>query len=146
MGSWKMHAGINHAPAYEVSGKPFASGSLNATNATKIAFPYVTRWIYVINHGAEDCRVGFSEAGVRGDSVWIASHDAGTNYFEIGREVNNVPGTCQRLELKVGELWLSGSPQVDVVAGLTTIRTESTSMGAGLRSWSGSVGVSGQAL
>ena len=139
MGSWKMNAGINHAPAYEVSGRPFASGSINATNATKVEFPYVTRWIYVLNHGAEKVRVGFSEGGVRSDSAW--PNVDGTNYFEIGREQNNQPATSQRLELKVSELWLSGSPDVHIVAGLTTIRTDATSMGAGLPNWSGSAGV-----
>ena len=135
MGSWKMNAGINHAPAYEVSGRPFASGSINATNATKVEFPYVTRWIYVINHGAEACRVGFSENGVK------AIPAGNTYYFDVGRKDNQTPGTSQRLELKVSELWLSGSPDVHIVAGLTTIRPEATSMGAGLPNWSGSAGV-----
>ena len=140
MGSWKMNAGINHAPAYEVSGRPFASGSINATNATKVEFPYVTRWIYVVNYGAIPCRVGFSEAGVRSDSAWTGPD--GTNYFSVGKEsAADVGNSSQRLELKVSELWLSGSPDVHIVAGLTTIRPEATSMGAGLPNWSGSAGV-----
>jgi len=131
MGSWKMNAGINHAPAYEVSGKPFASGGINATTPTKIEFPYVTRWIYVINHGAESCKVGFSERGMENENY----------YFRLGREQNSQPNTSQRLEIKVSEIWLSGSPDVDIVAGLTTIRSDATSMGGGLPSWSGSTGV-----
>lgn len=140
MGSWKMNTGINHAPAYEVSGRPFASGSINASSATKVEFPYVTRWIYVINYGAERVRVGFSEGGVRSDSAWPNAD--GTNYFHIGKtSATNVGTSSQRLELKVSELWLSGSPDVSIVAGLTTIRPEATSMGAGLPNWSGSAGV-----
>jgi hypothetical protein len=131
MGSWKMNTGINHAPAYEVSGRPFASGSINASSATKVEFPYVTRWIYVINFGSERVRVGFSEAGVDG-----------TNYFHIGKtSAADIGASSQRLEMKVSELWLSGSPDVSIVAGLTTIRPEATSMGAGLPNWSGSAGV-----
>ena len=48
--SYQASVGLNHAPAYQVSGQPFASGSINATTATKVSFPYVTRWIYVVNH------------------------------------------------------------------------------------------------
>jgi len=132
-----MNAGINHAPAYEVSGRPFASGSINATNATKVEFPYVTRWIYIINYGAERVRVGFSENGVN-------DVPAGNGYyFDVGKQSANDLGdaSSQRLELKVSELWLSGSPEVHIVAGLTTIRSDATSMGTGLPSWSGSAGV-----
>ena len=134
---WKMNAGINHAPAYQVSGRPFASGSINATNATKVEFPYVTRWIYIINYGAERVRVGFSENGVN-------DVPAGNGYyFDVGKQSGNNlgDGTSQRLELKVSELWLSGSPEVHIVAGLTSILPAATSMGDGLPNWSGSAGV-----
>ena len=130
--SWKMDVGINHAPAYQVSGRPFASGAIDATSATYIAFPYVTRWIYVVNTGATDCRVGFSQAGVEG-----------TNYFTLGKKDNQTYMSSARLELKVTQLWFSGSdgPAIDVCAGLTTIPIDRTSMGDNLPSWSGSVGV-----
>jgi len=58
--SWKMDVGINHVGAYQVSGKPFAQGGIDATNATKVSFPYVTRWIYIVNRTGEDVKVGFS--------------------------------------------------------------------------------------
>jgi len=135
--SWKMDVGINHVPAYQASGRPFASGTINASTATKISFPYVTRWIYVVNHGAADCKVGFSEAGIRNDAVM----GGGSNYFKVSRKDNQTAGSSQRLEMKVSEIWLSGSPEVDIVAGLTTIPSDRTSMGDGLPSWSGSAGV-----
>jgi len=56
--SWKTNVGVNHVGAYQVSGRPFATGSINATHKAKVEFPKVTRWIYVVNHGAADCRVG----------------------------------------------------------------------------------------
>ena len=28
--SWKMDVGVNHVPAYQVSGRPFASGNIDA--------------------------------------------------------------------------------------------------------------------
>ena len=135
--SWKMDVGINNVPAYQVSGRPFASGTINATNAVKVTFPYVTRWIYVVNNGAEPVKVGFSEKGIRNDT----QSPGGTNYFKVSKLDSNQAGYSQRLELKVTELWISGSPDVDIVAGLTTIPTERTSMGAGKPSWSGSAGV-----
>lgn len=128
--SYQANVGLNHVPAYQASGQPFATGSINASTATKIEFPYVTRWIYVVNHTATHCRVGFSEAGVEG-----------TNYFRLSGETGNeATQFTQRLELKVSEIWLSGSNSVDVVAGLTSIPTSRTTTDSG-PSWSGSAGV-----
>ena len=128
--AWKIEVGLNNVPAYQVSGRPYASGGINATTPTYVTFPYVTRWVYVINHGAVACKVGFSEAGV----------DGGTEYFRVSQKDNNKASYSQRLELKVTQLWLSGSPDVDIVAGLTTIPEKRTSGSAG-PSFSGSVGV-----
>ena len=130
--SYQANVGINHTPAYQVSGKPFATGSVAATTATKVEFPYVTRWLYVVNTGTNDLSVGFSENGVNG-----------TNFFTIPAAGGDVGITSNsvRLEIKVSELWLSGSDSVDVCAGLTSIPTERVSLGTGKPSWSGSVGV-----
>lgn len=131
--SYQANVGLNHVPAYQVSGQPFASGSINASTAVKVEFPYVTRWIYVINHdnGASNhCRIGFSQTGVEG-----------SNYFRIGPQ-SAAEGTQNtgRLELKVSEIWLSGSTSVDIVAGLTSIPASRTTTTDGT-SWSGSSGV-----
>ena len=40
--SWKTDVGINHVGAYQVSGRPFATGSIDASAAVKIQFPKVT--------------------------------------------------------------------------------------------------------
>jgi len=135
--SWKMDVGINHAPAYQVSGRPFASGGIDATTATKVSFPYVTRWVYIVNRTGEDVKVGFSEAGVRDDGVMAG----GSEYFIVSRKNSDARFASARLELKVSELWLSGSALVDVCAGLTSILPNRVSMGDGLASWSGSAGV-----
>ena len=133
--SWKMDVGINAVGAYQVSGRPFASGSINCLTATKVSFPYVTRWIYIQNNdGANAVKVGFSELGIEGPPA--------VNFFQVGKQLaSEEPGTSPVLELKVSEIWLSGSVAVNVVAGLTSILPQRTSMGAGLPSWSGSVGV-----
>ena len=131
--SWKSHVGINHVGAYQVSGQPFASGSINATTTCKISFPYVTRWITIVNNDTTNaCKVGFSKEGVDGTVT--------NNYFTIGKGASNQPTESVRLELKITELWLSGATDVDVVAGLTSIDPTRTSTDTG-PSWSGSSGV-----
>ena len=127
--SYQANVGLNHVPAYQVSGQPFATGSINAATAVKVEFPYVTRWVYVVNRGAADVRVGFSQAGVEG-----------TNYFVIGQPASGIFQNSCRMEMKVSELWLSGSGVVDVVAGMTSIPSSRTTTDDG-PSWSGSAGV-----
>ena len=91
-------------------------------------------WIYVVNHDQSNhCRVGFSSNGV----------DSGTNYFRLGPQAGNeATQFSQKLDLKLSELYLSGSTSVDVVAGLTTIptaRVDNISLSGS--NWSGSLGV-----
>lgn len=130
IGSFKHETGLNHVGAYQVSGTPFASGSINASSAVKVSFPYVTRWVQIINNDTTNTvKVGFSENGVEGD-----------NYFTIGKGSTNLPTSSERLELKVTELWLYGANGVDVVAGLTSINGRMTTTDTGT-SWSGSSGV-----
>ena len=133
--AWSIEVGLNNVPAYQASGRPFASGGIDtlgagSTGPTKVSFPYVSRWIYIVNRSGEDVRVGFSELGVEG-----------TNYFIVSRKNSDARFASVRLEVKVADLWLSGSGLVDVCAGLTSIPRDRTSMGDGLPSWSGSVGV-----
>jgi hypothetical protein len=130
--SWAIPVGMNHVPAYQVSGIPWATGSIDVQTATKITFPSVTRWVVINNWDLNDnLKVGFSQRGVTHNS----------NYFEVGKQFANAggPGSV-RLELKVSELWLSGSAKVDVVAGLTSIQPEKIATSDG-PSYSGSAGV-----
>ena len=138
--SWQMNVGINHTPAYQVSGRPFASGGINAQYAHKIEFPFVTRWVVITNKsvaGGTGVRVGYSEAGV-----------SGSNYFVVPSG-----SASERLEVKVSEIWLYGcaangsvadgsayTTNVDVSAGMTSILPKFAS-GSGGPSWSGSSGV-----
>ena len=85
--SWKTDIGVNHVGAYQVSGKPFAKGNINALTATKVEFPKVTRWIYVVNNSGNDLKLGFSEAGVEG-----------SDYVLIGRKDNQMQQSTVRLE------------------------------------------------
>lgn len=128
-------AGLNNVGSYQVSGRPFASGSINAKLGVRlggheIVFPYVTRWFKVINKDASnDCKVAFSVSGMTGSN----------NYFTVAKadvDANGAVGNSGILELKVSSIWVSGSTDVDVVAGLTGIGAIHLSS-----NWSGSTGV-----
>ena len=130
---WAVQPGLNNVGSYQVSGEPWALSGIDAGDATKVAFSYLTRWIQVTNNDGAPLRVGFSEIGV-----------SGSNYFTCPGSSSLGPGQTPVLELKVQQIWLyspaNPSSDVDVVAGLTGI--------AGVRcatddgpSWSGSAGV-----
>ena len=128
-------AGLGNVGSYQASGKPYVSGAIDAMQGggVKITFPSVTRWIYVINHEDSACRVGFSALGVVSEG----------HYFEVGASsANGGTQASARLELKVTELYLSGSEKVDVVAGLTGIEiARLNAISPSGSNWSGSLGV-----
>ena len=140
--SWHIPVGLNHTPAYQVSGVPFASGSINCNQGSPVCikFPSVTRWILIVNNDTQggpsfsndhDVKVGFSEDGVMKNNFFVVPFQGGA------------PGlypNSGRLELKVSEIWMTGSSNVDVVAGLTSITPEKVATAKG-PSWSGSSGV-----
>ena len=129
--SWKTDVGVNHVGAYQVSGRPFATGSVDCSTTTEITFPTIARWVVVINNANSAAKVGFSSIGV----------DSGTNYFDLGkRTAADNPAVSPRLELKVSSIFVSGSNDISVVAGLTNITTDKLSTSSGTN-WSGSSGV-----
>ena len=133
--SWKTGVGLNHVGAYQVSGVPFASGAIDCrtpATATEIPFPYVTRWVHIINRGSYDCKVGFSRVGLDNN-----------NHFSVAKADDNANGSTGNsliLELKVSSLYITGSDVVDIVAGVTKIDRASTTTADGAN-WSGSSGV-----
>lgn len=132
MSTFKYTAGLSNVGSYQVSGMPFATGSIDASTATKIEFPYVTRWIYIKNNDTDDVKLGFSENGVEGNNFITIHHS----------HPNQLDGHSPVLELKVTEIWLSGSSNVDVMAGLTNLGVERiTNISPSGSNWSGSIGV-----
>lgn len=136
--SWRIEPGLNNVGSYQVSGKPYATGSIDAKHGDRpggfeIVFPYVSRWFKVINYDTSNsCKVAFSVSGMTGSS----------NYFTvpIADADANGAGDSGVLELKVSSIWVSGSTNVDVVAGLTWIPAVRTATADGTN-WSGSSGV-----
>ena len=133
---WKMEVGINNVPAYQVSGRPFASASVNYDTTARVVYlPYVSRWFQVFNRGASDLRVGFSAYGVAGGG-------GGNYYLTVPPSGSGGFGKSDIYEMKVANVWLYGATAgtCDVVAGLTTIPRQRTSGTLG-PNFSGSVGV-----
>lgn len=131
--NWKFRAGINHVPAYQVSGAPYAKASIDSTQAEGrvVHFPYVTRWVKIVNNDTSNAvKVAFSARGLAVES----------NYFTVGKGATGQPTSTEILELKVSELYFTGSTNVDVVAGLTSIHPRSAQTDTG-PNWSGSAGV-----
>jgi len=119
MPNFRYTTGLSNVGPFQVSGMPFVTGAVdckdNEVAIPKISFPYVTKWIYVVNNDpSNDLKVGFSKNGVD------ASH-AANNYFTVAQGAAGYNGTF--LELKLSQLWISGSTNCDIVAGLTTIPT-----------------------
>jgi len=64
MSNFKYTAGLNHVGSYQVSGAPFLTSSVDATQAVKVEFPYVTSWVVIQNNAhanTEHLKVGFSQ-------------------------------------------------------------------------------------
>lgn len=117
-------AGLGSVGSYQMSGVPFATGSLTVSNSsvTEVAFPSVTKSIIVKNLSNNNMRVGFSQNGIQG-----------TNYFILGYNESFAA------DLRITKLYLRGdsaAATATVVAGLTGIPAGSLPT-----SWSGSLGV-----
>ena len=142
--SWAMRVGINHVPAFQTSGRPFASGGIDATHDQCVVnFPYVTRWIQVINDGSGSVKVGF------GPNAFFPDNK---NFFIVPSG-----SASERMEVKVNRIYVKGGDNVtltpsespiSVVAGLTSIETNRVDFPTGSKdqwhldqnaiSWSGS--------
>ena len=127
MTTYNYKPGLGNAASFQVSGVPYVTGGIDASSTTGLNFPLTTRWIVVSNVGGNaTLKVGFSENGV-----------AGTNYFEV--LTNEI---SPRLEVKVTEIWLTGSNNCSVVAGLTGIETvniDNIAISPSGSNWSGSL-------
>jgi len=132
---FRYQSGLGNQAAYAVSGRPFASGSIDATTPMKVEFPAVTRWVCLANHdGANDLICAFSENGL--------PSNGGTNNFRIEDVGSTSISTVHtvRFEFKVTEMWFESSTDFDVIAGLTNINVNQLNT-SGIINWSGSAGV-----
>ena len=135
---YKSRPGVSHVGSYQVSGKPYATGSVlvhaSGSAVVRVAFPSVTKWVQIIPHaGHNPVRVSFSEAGMH----------AGNHFHVTAASATGSQGS-EILDLKVSEIYLMSTdatvPRVDILAGLTSIPARSVETDAG-PSWKGTSGV-----
>ena len=115
--------GVGAVGQYQLSGIPYARASvfiqnvLDGEGATQISFPYVTKFVTVVNEhsgSSAKLRVGFSALGVTGS----ATNDTGNNYFILDN------GESYTGEFRVSSLYLAGNSTnttASVIAGMTGI-------------------------
>tara|TARA_R110000851_G_scaffold177024_1_gene323779 strand:+ start:839 stop:1255 length:417 start_codon:yes stop_codon:yes gene_type:complete len=137
MSIYQYTAGLGNSASYQVSGKPWCSGSIDLTAVTtpyKIEFPNVTKWVEIRNLAVTNGQLvvcAFSEAGL--------PSAGGTNHFTLMDLIQSSGSTSSaaKLDVKITELWLEGtSVKLDVLAGLTGIDTNHI-----FHNWSGSSGI-----
>jgi hypothetical protein len=133
-----MHQpGLSSVGSYQMSGIPFATSSLtvpvNSAAPLRIQFPYVTKFVTVVNENTGtnvNMRVGFSVLGISG---------SGTNFFLLDN------GESYTGEWRVEDIFLisnsTSQTSASVIAGLTPIPRGIPSFVSTGNNWSGSAGV-----
>ena len=134
MATYNYKMGLGNVGSFQTSGMPYVTGNLNLNNEfygeddyEKFTFDRVTRYVTIINKGPEDLKVAFSKNGIQGSNhlvMWVSS--------------------SLTLEMKLTELYMSGSSNCAIVAGLTSISAEAidnTSVSPSGSNWSGSTGL-----
>ena len=126
--------GLGAVGQYQTSGIPYATASvgvfsiLDGEGAVQIPFPYVTKFVTVVNEhsgSSAKLRVGFSAAGISGT--------VDDNYFILDN------GESYTGEFRVSSIFIAGdsSPTTaSVIAGMTGIPAGKLST-----NWSGTSGV-----
>ena len=123
--------GINYAPAYQVSGIPFVTSSVDnelttGGNVVRVKFPFVTSTIRVEASGSTAgnsavVRFGFTENGVNSNpdaNYGLVFSSGGNNYG-----TPELPLRCSELYLKLDSATGRSACGFVVVAGLTNIET-----------------------
>ena len=117
--SWKLAPGLNNVGSFQVSGRPYCSGSCLApvSGATSfvLRFPAVTKWFQIEPKQTmknKEMRVAFSENGL---------HGKGGANFRMHRSAS-IRGP---IDMKISELWFMSEGNAtytfDVLAGLTNL-------------------------
>ena len=136
MATFQYSVGLGNVGSYQVSGVPYVTGNVQALGtapgtAVQVAFPSVTSWVVVSNvGGTAELKVGFSQNGVDGSD--------NNNWLTVA-----TASVTPKLEVKVTEIWLSGSNGCSVMAGLTgipNITINNLNVSPSGSNWSGSVG------
>ena len=122
-------AGLNHVGSYQVSGKPYLSGSNmpgDQTTSLNFQFPSVSKSITVKSNYAHPIRVHFAPFST-GVSPFVKGATSQSNFVTIASSGS------QTFDVKCKEIFISSTnnatatqsaPDVQIYAELTTIPTE----------------------
>lgn len=97
-------AGFGSYAAFCVPGLPWVTGSLTPGTGMKIEFPYVTHEVQIMNHGAGVCGISFTSSG-----------------FSTGNFMTIPTNELVTLPVRIANLYMSGSTNVDVFASLSFV-------------------------
>lgn len=124
------YVGLQNVGSYQVSGAPFATGTLSLTTSpTEISFPEVTQRIVVGKNSGDNVRVGFSSNGVNGTNYYLISGSATEAEFRV-----KASSVFVRAD--------SSTANVSIFAEITNIDTNLLlNSGPSGSNWSGSLGV-----
>jgi len=117
MGTNWVKPGANYVPAYQSSGLPYVTRSvqneLNSAAVVKHEFPYVTRFFVIGNNSEGTLRVGFTENGVNAAET--------ANYFCVKPFTSG----ALRYEIRCKALYFkrdgNDNAGFEIMAGLTNI-------------------------
>ena len=122
--------GIHNVGSYQASGIPWITGSsaLAAGQEEKVAFPYVTKKITVMNHGSQTLRLYFNSTGSGNGVDKNANIFPGMHFIELGSGAVQSHSSSISMDIKCSELYVynsgSASTSYRVIAELTNIPHE----------------------
>jgi len=119
---FKYNAGIGAVGSYQVSGKPWITGSVDglATNTEdKISFPTVAKAVTVINTDAANCDIH-----VHFNTKTATDVSGGLHYIPLNDEKDSITIACKCKEIYISNpAWGGGAASYVVLAELTGIDT-----------------------
>ena len=108
--------GISNVGSYQVSGKPYMTGSTDIDNnvQNKISFPYIAKSVTVINKTAVDLRIHFKDKS-------DADVFNGLHYLTLTADKDSITFNVKCKEIFITSQGNNGA--YEVVAELTSIET-----------------------
>ena len=118
----RYRPGIGNVGSYQISGRPFITGSAGGTPLAngaedEISFPNVTRTVTVINFGSNAIRVHFASKDLAGANVIGGKH-----FIELDSDEDSIS-----MNVRTDKIYISndsgGTATYRVIAELTGIST-----------------------
>ena len=129
MSNYKFSPGPYSSGAYQISGRPFLTGSTIAGGAeVLVQFPTVTKAITVINTGAQPLRIHFDTKGSN-SSVISEKHFIDLPKPATGNGLNRI-----KLDVRCSKIYLSSTSGTtfQLAAELTLIKDALALTGSGI--------------